>query len=94
MQCVLGANVGVAGTGRDNSLQIIREWIAKKLNISSQIVGRYLSKLGISWKDILKSGNGYFLKWNDCHTSLKIMKDFKRGKCWIIDEKSVDLLSV
>ena len=41
----------------NEDLQITREHIAKELNISSKTVGRYLSKLGISWEGHPKTGH-------------------------------------
>lgn len=41
----------------NEDLQITREHIAKELNISSKTVGRYLSKLGISWEGNPKTGH-------------------------------------
>lgn len=44
----------------NEDLQITREHIAKELNISSKTVGRYLSKLGISWEGHPKTGHWKF----------------------------------
>ncbi len=41
----------------NEDLRITREQIAEKLNISSKTVGRYLSKLGISWEGHPKTGH-------------------------------------
>lgn len=48
----------------NEDLQITREQIAKKLNISSKTVGRYLSKLGISWEGHPKTGHWVLPKKN------------------------------